>query len=115
MRARHLRLVGEDLPVIPPGCWPALDEEVDEDAELRVLAQGTGEHLPHELRLRVLEDPHPREAFYDYRRVADERRVLGVDVGEATAMLVDALVAAGWSEQQGRDAGVLELSREEQA
>ena len=64
---------------------------------------------------RVLEDPHPREAFYDYRRVADERRVLGVDVGEATAMLVDALVAAGWSEQQGRDAGVLELSREEQA
>jgi hypothetical protein len=55
MRARHLRLVGEDLPVIPPGCWPALDEEVDEDAELRALAQGTGEHLPHELRLRVLE------------------------------------------------------------
>lgn len=64
---------------------------------------------------RVLEDPHPREAFYDYRRVADGRRTLGVDVGEATAMLVDALVAAGWSEQQGRDAGVLELSREEQA
>jgi hypothetical protein len=26
MRARHLRLVGEDLPVIPPGCWPAQDE-----------------------------------------------------------------------------------------
>ena len=56
MRARHLRLVSEDdLLVIPPGCWPAQDEEVDEDAELRVLAQGTGEHLPHELRLRVLE------------------------------------------------------------
>jgi hypothetical protein len=64
---------------------------------------------------RVLEDPHPREAFYVDQRVADERRVLGVDVGEATAMLVDALVAAGWSEQQARDAGVLELSREEQA
>jgi hypothetical protein len=75
---------------------------------------------------RVLEDPHPREAlervgrrireaFYEYWCVADERRVLGVDVGEATAMLVDALVAAGWSEQQARDAGVLELSREEQA
>ena len=40
----------------------------------------------------VLDDPHPREAlerasqrireaFYDYQRVADERRVLGVDVG----------------------------------
>ena len=75
---------------------------------------------------RVLEDPHPREAlervgrrireaFYEYQCVADERRVLGVDVGEATAVLVDALVAAGWSEQQVRDAGVLELSREEQA
>jgi hypothetical protein len=33
--------------------------------------------------------------LYDYQRVADERRVLGVDVGEATAVLVDALVAAG--------------------
>ena len=55
MRARHLRLVSEDLPVIPPGCWPARDEELDEDAELRVLAQGTGEHLPHDLRVRVLE------------------------------------------------------------
>ena len=54
MRARHLLLVGEDLRVILPGCWPAQDE-LDEDAELRVLAQGTGEHLPHELRLRVLE------------------------------------------------------------
>ena len=54
MRARHLRLVSEDLPVIPPGCWPAQDE-LDEDAELRALAQGTGEHLPHELRLRVAE------------------------------------------------------------
>ena len=53
MSARHLRLVGEDLPVIPPGCWPALDEGVDEDAELRALAQGTGEHLPYELRLRL--------------------------------------------------------------
>ena len=30
-------------------------------------------------------------------------------------MLVDALVAAGWSEQQARDVSVLELSREEQA
>lgn len=76
---------------------------------------------------RVLDDPHPwealerasqriREAFYDYERLADERRVLGVDVdvGEATAVLVDALVAAGWSEDQARDASVLELSREEQ-
>jgi hypothetical protein len=72
----------------------------------------------------VLDDPHPREAleraskrireaFYEYQRLADERRVLGADVGEATALLVDALVAAGWSEEQARDANVLELSREE--
>jgi hypothetical protein len=54
MSLRHLRLASEDLPVIPPGCW-ATDEHVDEDAELRALAQGTGEHLPHELRVRVLE------------------------------------------------------------
>ena len=54
MPARHLRLASEDLPVIPPGCWPSQDE-LDEDAELRALAQGTGEHLPYELRLRVVE------------------------------------------------------------
>jgi hypothetical protein len=54
MRTRYLQLVGVDLPVIPPGCWPAQDE-LDEDAELRALAQGTGDHLPYELRLRVVE------------------------------------------------------------
>jgi hypothetical protein len=72
----------------------------------------------------VLDNPHPREAlervsqrireaFYDYQRIADERRILGVDVGEATAVMVDALVTAGWSEKQARDANVFELSREE--
>jgi hypothetical protein len=67
MPARHLRLVGEELPVIPPGCWPSQDE-LDENAELRALAQGTGDHLPYELRLRVVElrarrgQPWPREA-----------------------------------------------------
>jgi hypothetical protein len=54
MPTRHLRLVSDDLPVIPPGCWPS-QAELDEDAELRALAQGTGEHLPHELCVRVLE------------------------------------------------------------
>ena len=71
----------------------------------------------------TLDDPHPhealerasqhiREAFDDDQRLADERRVLGVDVGEANALLVDALVAAGWIEQ-ARAADVMELARDE--
>jgi hypothetical protein len=54
MPERRMRFVAEDLPVIAPGCWPA-QEDVDENAEPRALAQGTGDHLPYELRLRVAE------------------------------------------------------------
>jgi hypothetical protein len=54
MPERRMRIVAEDLPLIAPGCWPA-QEDVDENAELRALAQGTGDHLPYELRLRVAE------------------------------------------------------------
>ena len=34
------------------GCWPAQHD--DENAELRALAQGTGDHLPYELRVAEL-------------------------------------------------------------
>jgi hypothetical protein len=51
MSSRPLRLATDEVPVIPPGCWPTRDDVV-ENAELRVLSQGTGDHLPYELRLR---------------------------------------------------------------
>ncbi|MEA2233880.1 MAG: hypothetical protein QOD83_3696 [Solirubrobacteraceae bacterium] len=50
-----------------------------------------------------------RRAFVDYQHVAEERRQLAADVGEATVRIVDALIAAGHSEAQARTADVRAL------
>ncbi len=50
-----------------------------------------------------------RGAFVDYQLVAEHRRLRGADVGEAVVRLVDAMTAAGYSEQQARDADVWAL------
>ena len=50
-----------------------------------------------------------RRAFVEYQRGAEERRQLAADVGEATVRLVDALIAAGFSEAQARTADVRAL------
>jgi hypothetical protein len=50
-----------------------------------------------------------RGAFVDYQRAAEGRRMLGADVGEAVVRLVDAMTAAGYSEQQARNADVWAL------
>jgi hypothetical protein len=50
-----------------------------------------------------------RGAFVDYQHVAEDRRELGADVGEAVVRLVDELTAAGYTEQQARAADVWAL------
>jgi hypothetical protein len=45
-------------------------------------------------------------AFLDYQRIADERRVLGVDVGEVNARMAAVLEAAGFSADEVRCADV---------
>jgi hypothetical protein len=50
-----------------------------------------------------------RAAFVDYQRAAEDRRGLGADVGEAVVRLVDAMTAAGFSEDQARRADVWAL------
>ena len=45
-----------------------------------------------------------------YQTAAEERRQLAADIGELTRRFVDALVAAGWTEQQARNANVHELA-----
>jgi hypothetical protein len=50
-------------------------------------------------------------AFHDYQTAAEERRQLAADTGEVIRRFVDALVAAGWSEEQARGANVYELAR----
>jgi hypothetical protein len=49
-------------------------------------------------------------AFHDYQTAAEERRQLAADTGEVIRWFVDALVAAGWSEEQARSANVYELA-----
>jgi hypothetical protein len=49
-------------------------------------------------------------AHCDYQDAAEERRQLAVDVGEITRSFVDELIAAGWSEQEARNANVHELA-----
>jgi len=50
-----------------------------------------------------------RGAFTEYQLVAEHRRLRGADVGEAVVRLVDAMTAAGYSEQQARNADVWAL------
>jgi hypothetical protein len=51
-----------------------------------------------------------RKAFIDYQAAAEERRQLAAEVGETIRQFVDALMAAGWTEEQARDANVHELA-----
>jgi hypothetical protein len=48
-------------------------------------------------------------AFANYQSVAEQRRRLGADVGEAAARLIDAMHQDGYGEQQARRADVWAL------
>jgi hypothetical protein len=50
-----------------------------------------------------------RQAFVEYSTTAERRREVACQVGEATARLVDAMRAAGYSEAQARNADVRAL------
>jgi hypothetical protein len=50
-------------------------------------------------------------AFHDYQAAGEQRRQLAADAGELIRELVDALTAAGWTEDQARDADVHQLAR----
>ena len=49
-------------------------------------------------------------AFHDYQAAAEERRQLAAEVGERIRELVDVLTAAGWTEDEARDADVHQLA-----
>jgi hypothetical protein len=74
-----------------------------------------------ENRSEVLGDPDPfaavqqvhwsiRKAFVDYQSAAEQRRQLAAEVGETIRRFVEALMAAGWTEDQARNANVHELA-----
>jgi hypothetical protein len=76
------------------------------------LAEGRSEVLGAPDPLRAVQRVHwsIHKAFNDYQTAAEERRRLAADTGELIGRFVDALVAAGWSEEQARDANVHELA-----
>jgi hypothetical protein len=49
-------------------------------------------------------------AFCAYQSACEERRHLAAEVGETIREFLDALVAAGWTEDQARNANVHELA-----
>jgi hypothetical protein len=72
-------------------------------------------------RPAVLEDPSPttaleevadrlRRAHVEYAHRAEERCLLGADIGETTAQLVAAMDAAGYSASEARNAHVRDLA-----
>ena len=74
-----------------------------------------------ENRSEVLRAPDPvqalqqvhwqiRHAHCDYQHTAEERRHLAAEIGETIRTFVDELVAAGWSEQEARNANVDQLA-----
>lgn len=54
-------------------------------------------------------------AFTDYQTAAEQRRRLAAETGEVIRQFVDSLVAAGWREEQARNANVHELAHEQPA
>jgi len=73
-------------------------------------------------RSEVLESPDPlgqlqevhwavHRAHHTYQEAAEDRRHLAADIGEAIGRFVDALVVAGWSEEEARNADVRAIAR----
>jgi len=49
-------------------------------------------------------------AFSEYQRIGEDRRHLAAEIGELIAQMVSELVAAGWTEEQARQADVRALA-----
>jgi hypothetical protein len=62
--------------------------------------------------LGALQETHwqVHRAFCEYQSACEERRQLAADVGETIRQFLDALISAGWSEDQARNANVHELA-----
>lgn len=110
--SRRLRRANERLwwGLHPDGLATVYDED---PAVVDVaFAENRSEVLGDADPLRAVQQVHWRihHAFHDYQTAAEERRQLAADVGELTVALVDALVAAGWTEDQARNADVHELA-----
>ena len=75
-----------------------------------LMADGLG--VSQAVVLSALQESHWRvhRAFCEFQSASEERRVLAVEVGELSWQLTEALMSAGWSAADARDADVHELS-----
>jgi hypothetical protein len=66
----------------------------------------------HTRLLSALQEAHwtIHRAFCAYQSACEERRGLAAEVGETIREFLDALVAAGWTEDEARNANVHELA-----
>ncbi len=83
-----------------------------EAVQLEAAVHSDSEVLGSKDLLAAIQEVHWQihDAHNDYQTAAEARRQLAADIGELIRQLVDELVAAGWSEQEARDANVHELA-----
>jgi hypothetical protein len=89
----------------PPGQSPI--------AALLADTTGAGGRDSRTTVLRALQATHwqVHRAFCAYQSACEERRQLAVEVGELSQQLTEALIRAGWTAQDARDADVHRLAR----
>jgi hypothetical protein len=92
------------------GAAPAGHSQIAELIEATLPAGAPG---PGVAVLAALQEIHwqVHRAFCAYQSACEERRQLAADIGEVIRGFLDALMAAGWSEEQARNANVHELAR----
>lgn len=75
------------------------------ESQIAGLITATG---PQTALLGALQDAHwtIHRAFCDYQRACEQRRQLAVEVGERSALMTEALCAAGWSKHDAKRADV---------
>jgi hypothetical protein len=106
-----LALLSDDTHAIGIGAPGAIRSEVAA-VMINALQDDAGQHQLETTVLRLVQEIHwtIHGAFTDYQTVSEQRRQLAADTGEVTGRFTDALVAAGWSEDEARNANVDDLS-----
>jgi hypothetical protein len=88
------------------------DHPASQAAHLEATVHGRSQVLDTPDLLGAVQDTHWQihHAHCGYQHIAEERRRLAADIGEVVRASLDELAAAGWSEQEARDANVHELA-----
>jgi hypothetical protein len=89
------------------------DQSGFEAVQLEAAVDSRSEVLESSDPLGRLQEAHwaIHRAHHDYQEAGEDRRHLAADIGEAIGRFVDALVAAGWTEEEARNADVRAIAR----